>query len=218
MDSQCGVGEDARGCPWSSSKKVEAARCAAAHSEEHSPTCDPAPDHITAPAVDARYGVHVLAPHGEGPRRKSCIERLGSVRYMLLTGPDNRTSHRKPPVRRDSASPRSTCPPPLHATTHGHGIRARVCRLPAADATVHRPRPPRTRQAHPRHTRGMPMECDTTPARVCARGPDTPAAVLGDVLVPALGDEALGFPGEGGGEATQGHGEGVVGGLPWRCR
>ena len=113
MHKQDGVGEAARGCPWSSSKKAEAARCAAAHSKEHSPTSDPAPDHITAPVVDARYGVLVLAPHGEGPRRESCIERLGSVRYMLRAGPDNRTSHRKPPVRRDSASPRSTCPTPL---------------------------------------------------------------------------------------------------------
>ena len=51
---QCGVGEVARGCPWSSSRKVEAARCALAHSKEHSPTCDPSPDHITPPLVDAR--------------------------------------------------------------------------------------------------------------------------------------------------------------------
>ena len=113
MHKQCGMGEVERGCPWSSRRKIERARCAAAHCEEDSPTCDPAPDHITAPAVNARYEVHVLAPHDEGPRRESCIERLGSVRYMLRTGPDNRTSHRKPPVRRDSASPRSTCPTPL---------------------------------------------------------------------------------------------------------
>ena len=110
---QCGVGEGARGCPWSSSRKVEAARCAAAHSEEHSPTCDPSPDHITPPLVERRQTVHALAPHGEGPRRVSCTERLGPVSYMLCAGPDNRSTHRKPPVRRDSASPRSTCPGPL---------------------------------------------------------------------------------------------------------
>ena len=102
MHKQCGVGEDARGCPWSSSKKVEAAHCAAPHSEEHSPTCDPAPDHITAPVVDARYGVHVLAPHGEGPRRVSCTERLGPVRYMLRACPDNRSTLTKASGRPDS--------------------------------------------------------------------------------------------------------------------
>ena len=113
MHNQCGVGEDARGCPWSSSKKVEAARCAAAHSEEHSPTCDPAPNHITPPLVERRQTVHALAPHGEGPRRVSCTERLGPVSYMLCAGPDNRATHRKPPVRRDSVSPRSNCRHPL---------------------------------------------------------------------------------------------------------
>ena len=110
---QCGVGEAARGCPWSSSKKVEAARCAAAHSKEHSPTSDPAPDHITAPVVDARYGVLVLAPHGEGPRRVSCFERLGSVRYMLRACPDNRSTLTKASGRPGMRNLLHHLPPPF---------------------------------------------------------------------------------------------------------
>ena len=66
--------------------------------------CDPAPDHITAPAVDARYEVHVLAPHGEGPRRVSrTVERLVSVRTMYRSDLDNRRSSTKPSERRGSA-------------------------------------------------------------------------------------------------------------------
>ena len=73
MHKQGGVGEVACGCPWSSSKNFEAARCAPARGLEDSPTCDPAPDHITPPLVDARLRVHLLAPQHEGPRRVTVL-------------------------------------------------------------------------------------------------------------------------------------------------